>query len=200
MFKQFQENKHEKVKSTTNVIFFLSAGVNILFIIVAPEIFKLLFTKEYYPAVYNIPPVACGAFFCFLYQVFSQVEVFYERTKYIMYVSIVCSILNVILNYILIPSCGYLICGYTTLFSYVCFAGGHFYFLQRIKKEEGIKSLFDNKFIILLGVVMLVCMVLTTLMYSSIVIRYAFVAIMLVVAAFKRKKIFEIIRAIKMEE
>lgn len=60
----------------------------------------------------------------------------YKKTKYIMVASIIGAVLNVILNFALIPVFGYLAAGYTTLFCYLLFALFHGVFMLKIAQEQ----------------------------------------------------------------
>ena len=57
--------------------------VILMLIIFAPELLKIIASKEYGEAVYVIPPVAMSTFFTFMYNIFANVEFFYEEKKFV---------------------------------------------------------------------------------------------------------------------
>lgn len=71
-----------------------------------------------------------------------------------MFVSVLGAILNVFLNYILIPKFGYIAAGYTTLVCYILFAVGHGCLCVSLKKMANIaQPLFSiHKIIVLVQV------------------------------------------------
>ena len=90
---------------TLNVIVAVLTIVAMLF---GPELIKIFATEEYYQAIWIIPPVAMSVFFNSIYSVFVNIEFYYEKTKYVMYVTVVLAGLNIVLNYIGIKYLGML--------------------------------------------------------------------------------------------
>ena len=156
---------------------------------------KLLFTNNYYDAVWSIPPIAASVYFMFLYTIFVNIESYFEQTKYVVYVSVTCGIVNLFLNYICIRCFGYIACGYTTLFSYILFALGHYYFMSKIISKEilGV-NLFDKKFIFMLSVLLVLLSVVFTIFYQWWVIRYSFILTIIFVIFLAKKHFVSLIR------
>lgn len=182
-FQKLKDKSYAIVGSTTNLLLILLGAAILAIILIAPEIMKLLFSDEYYEAVWSIPPVSVSIYFMFLYSSFVAVESYYEKTRYIMYVSLFSGIVNVILNYLLIPIFGYIVCGYTTLFSYILFAILHYVFMKMVcgKIIPGV-SIFSMPIIILISIGVVLLSIVFTLLYPYWIARYIIMAIMLVVA------------------
>ncbi|MCC8137162.1 MAG: oligosaccharide flippase family protein [Clostridiales bacterium] len=181
-------------KDTVRVLLLIACAI-LGFILVAPELMKLLFRSEYYSAVWVIPPIAVSVFFMLLYSVFTDVESYYSRTKYIMYASVVCAAVNILLNYIVIQIWGYIACGYTTLLSYILFAVLHYYFMRKVCRAEAIpEPVFDTKMILALSLGILVLSFAETLLYPLWVVRYAVLVLLCIAALWKRKPIADMIR------
>lgn len=111
------------------------AVANIILIAFAPEAVAIFAPKEYYAAIWVVPPVAMSSIFFLEYDLFSKYEFYYEKTGFIMLASIIGAILNVVLNYIFIPLFGFLAAGYTTLFCYMLYAIGHYLFMKKISND-----------------------------------------------------------------
>ncbi len=197
-YSKLKEKNYSIVGSTTNILLLLIGGAILAVVLVMPEMLKLFFTEDYYEAVWCIPPVSVSVFFMFLYSSFVSVESYYEKTKYIMYVSITCGIINVVLNYLLIPVFGYVVCGYTTLFSYVLFALFHYFCMRYVCKKEipGI-GIFSNITISLISVGVVACSIIITLLYPYWIVRYSLFLFMAFVALWNRKKIIGTLDSIK---
>lgn len=200
-YSKLKEKNYSIIGSTTNVLLLLIGGAILTVVLVMPEVLRLFFTQDYYEAVWCIPPVSVSVFFMFLYSSFVSVESYYEKTKYIMFVSITCGIINVILNYLLIPVFGYIVCGYTTLFSYILFALFHYTCMKVVCKKEipGI-NIFSQTTILLISVGVVVCSILITILYPYWIARYSLFLIMILVAIRYRKKIKGILDSIKQKK
>ncbi len=199
-YSKLKEKNYSIVASTTNIILILIGGAILMVVLIAPELMKLLFTDDYYEAVWCIPPVSVSIFFMFLYSTFVTVETYYEKTKYVMYVSVTCGIINIGLNYLLIPLFGYIVCGYTTLFSYILFALFHYVSMQNVCKKSipGAKIFSVSEIsAISFGVVLL--SIFITLLYPYWIARYAIVCILIIIALICNKRIRAIITSIKVK-
>ena len=150
----------------------------------APEIVKILATEEYYEAIYIMPPIAAGVFFTSFANLYSNIAVYYKRSKYVMYPAIIAAGLNLFLNYIFIRLFGYMAAAYTTLFSYIVLA-----FLQAMWTNRGcrenkndINMIFDNKKMMLLAIITAVITLLTIPLYSNSIVRYIILIIGIIIA------------------
>ena len=196
-YRKMDEKAYSEIKKNTNYLLIGIGAIALGTILVAPELMKILYTKEYYEAVWSIPPVTAGVYFVFLYSVFVNIESYFSKTTYIMYVSIACGILNVILNFLLIGVFGYIVCGYTTMVSYIAFAIGHYYFMKKVCKHEipGVE-VFDVKKIVLISGAVVVAAILITLIYPYWMIRYGILSIMVSVGIIYRKKLIAFSRTV----
>lgn len=81
------------------VFWILTAG----FILLAPEVFKILVPENYWAGISIIPIISVAYFFNFMYTFPSLYEFYHKKTTYIAFISISCALLNIILNFIFIP-------------------------------------------------------------------------------------------------
>ena len=193
-----EEKAIKRVDDTMFALFALVAVVALMFSAVAPELMKVFAAKKYYEAVYVVPPVAISMFFMFAYNSFANVEFFYERTKFTMYISMGGALLNIGLNYIFIKLFGYIAAAYTTLFCYIVFTVSHYIYMSIcVKKLLGIRQVFNSIRLVLLSVVTLVGGVLVIFLYDKPIIRYAVILAACIVAFFMRNKIIALFKSIK---
>lgn len=200
-YRRMDEKDYKIIKGKTNyIIILLSMGV-IAFMMVSPEIISVFFPKEYYDAIYSIPPIISSVFFLFLYNSFIKIETYYENTRYITCVAVGCAVFNILANGIGIKVFGYIACGYTTLFSYILLAGGHYLFMKRISRENNLaEEVYDIKAIcILSGIVLLVC-VGSVFLYPYAYVRYIFLSTIAIVVWVKRHNIINVIKELKGDE
>lgn len=197
-FQKLKEENYEKVGQVTNMLLILLGVLILAIVLIAPEMLKLLFTEDYYEAVWCIPPVSVSIFFMFLYSTFVAVESYYEKTAYIMYVSVACGLVNVGLNYLLIPVLGYIVCGYTTLFSYVLFAFLHYYCMKMVCRKviPGIR-IFSIPTIVAISAIVVGCSLIFTILYLYLFVRCILLFCMMIIAFMYKDRIKEIFTLLK---
>lgn len=194
-FKRLENKDYNSIKNSTSPLLIFVAVIMIAFVFISPEALKILFSKDYYAAVWCIPPVALSVYFMFLYSMFVCIENYYEKTKYVAIVSVVCAVINIILNYLLIGIFGYVVCGYTTAFSYLLFCVGHYIFMKRTCKQSGInETIYNMKSTVIISLMTMSITIATTLLYPYPIIRYAVLSIAVIVCILKRKSLLQYIK------
>ena len=194
-FEKLDNHQYKAVREVTN---YLLAGISILifaFISIAPEVMKFLFSEEYYEAIWSIPPIVLSVYFMFLYTLFVWIENYYEKTAYVGIISVVCAVVNVILNAACIPVFGYIVCGYTTVASYVLLSIGHYYFMRKTCKEKEVfEEIYDVKMVILISGMMLFGAISIAFLYRyHFMIRYGILIALCIIGILNRRKIIQII-------
>jgi len=148
---------------------FLAIGM----MLVAPEVLLILGGNSYYEAIYVMSPVAMGCICQFLYTLFVNVEQFKKKTVGMAIASAIAAIINLGLNWLLIPKVGYLAAAYTTLVGYLCLLAMHMYLVYRL----GLNQAYSYKFIAGVVVFCLCAMIGISLTYSNVVVRYIVILI-----------------------
>lgn len=149
----------------------------------APEILRLLATKEYLEGIYIIPAIAAGVFVHALYDVFSAVSFFHKKSLHIMAATVTAAVVNLVLNYIFISRFGYLAAGYTTLISNLVLVLMHYQNIRKIEKER----IYDGKFTVLIIVLVICGCTACNLVYDRLILRYVLVAALLGLALLRGK-------------
>lgn len=181
--------EYESVRKSSNLIISLY-GVTIVFIsLFSPEIIRIFATNDYMEAVDIVPIIALAVFYIAIANLYSNILLYYKKTNYIMICTIVAAIVNVTLNYVLIPVKGYKAASYTTLISYLIMA-----VLQRkfakmlIKKSVNSYGIYDEKVIILIQLVVIVISFFSVLTSQVPLLRYVII-LGIVIAVFGKKDI-----------
>lgn len=179
------DKKEHNIKQISNMLLEAYAVIAVLLTFFAPEIVKILATKEYYEAIYIMPSIAAGVFFTSYANLYSNIAVYYKESKYVMYPAIVAAILNLVLNYVFIKMFGYMAAAYTTLFSYIILAILQVIWSAKVCKGNNneINNIYDNKRMLLLAIVTTVVSLMAIPLYSNTFVRYLFIAIGIVVAS-----------------
>ena len=197
-YQMLEQKNYKKIRDVTHGLLFGFSVVIMMYILVAPELVKLLFDDRYYEAIWCIPPVSSSIFFVFLYTIFVNIESYFEKTKYIMYVSVTCGVINIVLNYICIGIFGYIACGYTTLASYVLFSLGHYYFMKKILRENDVEeNIVDPQMILFIGIAVIGLTIVFALLYDRVLIRYSVLAALAAAAFIMRNRIIALFKTMR---
>lgn len=140
-FYELLEKKEEKsLKVLGYKVMGIAAAVSAMLIAAGPMMLRILGTEEYMEARFVIYPVVAATLMQFFYQIFSVVEIYQKKTRYMAIGSVLAAVTNVLLNLWLIPIYGYVIAAYTTLFSYFLLMVFHFFIARKAyaKKIFGI--------------------------------------------------------------
>lgn len=179
LFNNIDSPENKKNIQKSSILLLLSySGIAILMTYLAPEIIKILATDEYYESIYIMPPIAMGVSLTAISNMYSNVLVYYKKTKIIMYASCTAAISNIMLNMLFIPTFGYQAAAYTTLVSYVILvivegvAGTRTY--KKVTGES--EMIYSNKFITSMTIIMMVLNLAGLFVYSSTLIRLLLVA------------------------
>lgn len=166
MYQSMKNRDYAPFRKVASLLVLLVGACCVLVMTAGPELIAIIGSQEYQDAMWVIPPVAGSTFFMFLYPIFSNVEFYQDKTKYIALASCLGAALNVALNYWLIPVFGYYAAGYTTLFCYIVYAFAHWFFARGLCKKAGIGSaMFDMRLILTVSGTVIAALMLLPLLY-----------------------------------
>ena len=186
------DNKEDARDRLNKIIFpvmLIYGIIAILMAFVSPEIVRVIATKEYYEAIYMMPPVAAGIYFTSLNSIMGNVLLYNKKTKHIMFATIIAAALNVVLNFVFISIFGYMAAAYTTLFCNVVLAVAQYIMAKRVHGELP----FDSKNIWLLSVAVSIIVLSCNVFYRYTIIRYFIILILCIVLLIKRKTLIGIL-------
>ncbi len=198
MFDKMKKDDTSEVPSVINLTLLLMGALNLLLIALAPEAITLIAPKQYTEAIWVIPPLAASMFVMYFYQHFVNIEFYFEDSKMTAAASIGAAVLNLALNFLLIPRFGYLAAGYTTLFSYLFFALAHYIFMRRLcKKRNYTARLVDIRTMMIILIAFMVLAAVMMVGYRIPVIRYLLLLVLLLVCVVKRKQLAVLLQKFK---
>lgn len=194
LYKQMKDGNVKKVPqiilATTGIV----AILNLILIALAPEMIWIAAPSKYKESVWIIPPLAASVFVMYFYQHFINIEFYFEESGLTAIASCGAAVLNVALNYWLIPRYGYFAAGYTTLISYLVFAVFHYVFMRKVcKKNHYEEKLIDMKGMVLIAVAFFALAAVLMVGYKYPIIRYTMVLIIGIVGIIKRNLIMDMI-------
>ena len=143
---------------------------------------------EYQDAKYVIPPVASSVLFIFLYNIFANIEFYFEKRKFVLYGSILSAGLNVLLNFIFIPLFGYFAAAYTTLICYILYCAMHAIFSKLICKNNSIpENIFPWRALFLISVMVILLGIIMGVLYKYIILRYTAIVLIFILSVIMLK-------------
>lgn len=185
------EKKEHNIKKIANMLMATYAAIAVLLTYFAPEIVRILATEEYYEAIYIMPPIAAGVFFTSYSHLYSNIAVYYKKTKYVMYPAIVAACINLVLNFVCIKLFGYMAAAYTTLVSYIVLAVLQAFWSKKVcdENQNPIGGIFDNKMMLILAIVTIIASLIAIPLYSNTILRYIVIVAGAVFVCFLAKEI-----------
>ena len=139
-YTKIKKGKQMENKKISFIISMIMALLLIFIIWLAPEIVLIMAGKSYMEAILVVAPVSMSLLWLFYSQLSINIEFYYEEKKHLVFASILSAVVNIILNYLLIPVIGFWVAGYTTLLSYILFAICNYVAMKSILKKRNIKE------------------------------------------------------------
>ena len=189
----YKKIKAQQIKDIANIAYpslVLIAIVNIILIAFAPEAVRIFAPSEYYDAIWIISPIAMSVFFMFAYDLFAKFEFYFEKTKLIATATVIGATLNIVLNYIFIKIFGYYAAGYTTLLCYMLYSLFHFIAMRKVCKDKcNNVQPYQTKVLLKIAITFLCLGFIFLILYKSMIVRYLFIFILLMVLFVYRNNI-----------
>lgn len=194
LYNKIEQNNIKKINKLTTRIVLLISILLISFMLLAPEILNIIAGDNYKEAILIIPPVVGSLFFLFLAQISGNIMFYYEDNYSLIKSSIIGAIVNIILNYFLLKEYGYIVAGYTTLFSYIIFWLMNEYYMKHNERYFVKKDLFNYKFLYIISILFCLTIGLITFLINYTYIRYILIFILIIVLIKFKTKIINIFK------
>ena len=160
-----------------NLVLGFLIGIGLFVSLLGPEIVLIMGGDSYFEARYVVPPVAASVVFMFLYNAYGNVEFFFEKRLFTAIASTSAALLNIVLNFWLIPLFGYIAAAFTTLVCYIVFSFSHFVAYRFICKKKGINYVYNDKMIWIMCAISICFVFLTYALYINNIVRYIFIGL-----------------------
>lgn len=186
-FESLNEKNYQKIKGLTLALVIVYGVICFSVTLIAPEILMILAPDNYAKGVYVVPPVACASFLSALYNVYGNIEFYHKRSFNIAIATIVATLVNIVLNFILIPKFTYTGAAYTTFASYVVLILMHYMGYRRAQKER----VYNDKMLLLVALVTTTLCIASSLLYVNATVRYVIIGVILVAVLLGHRPIIE---------
>lgn len=200
MYKKLKADRSEDIAPVAAQLCLLIGAATLAMTMFAPDVVAILATAEYQEAIWIIPPVSASVFFIFVYMMFTNLEMYHGENKGISLISIVCTLVNIVLNGFFIPRAGYLAAGWTTLASYMLMAGLHGLLMKRTCRRHGITgSIFPGKLLAWTCGIVFAMTFVSMGLYTLGWVRYGVIALEGIAIFIFRNQLFSLLKQIKKE-
>lgn len=192
-FNKVKENDIVTIKKASNKILGIISGGTIFLAIFSPEIIIIVGGEKYSDAVKLMPPIILSCYFQYIYTLYVNIEFYLKKTAVISIATIICAIINFIMNYTLLPIFGYIVAAYTTLISNLLLLMIHVCIVSKVKMSH----MLNNKFIFICSICTLVGLLLISLTYLNVYIHYISIIIGWIFLIYNKKYILKLLTYIK---
>ncbi|MDN0063292.1 lipopolysaccharide biosynthesis protein [Collinsella ihumii] len=197
IFEKLKLGMWHKIRAVASPLIIAYAVLCLFLMLLAPEITNVMAGSAYTEAVYLIPPISSGIFFTSLYNLYSNLLLYKEKTIYVMLATISAAVFNIIANIILLPLFGYIAAAYSTLASCCLLALMQYLFTTKL----GISKVLDNRLNLGLSVTLIVSSIIINITYKNIpIIRYSIILILIIGVFINKKRIIGAFQIAKSKE
>lgn len=197
MYRKIKENEFQENRKISLIIAAIMAVLLLGVIALAPEIILIMAGSQYTNAVWVVPPVSMSLLLLFYSQLFINVEFYFEEKYRLVGASILAAVVNIVLNFFGIKMYGFVAAGYTTLISYVLFAGCNYLAMRKVCKEKGINvNLYDYKALIMLLIAFAVVGFVFTAMYPFRLVRLGIITAAVLIILIYNEKILVLMKSV----
>lgn len=191
-----KDKRHKAIRKNANAIIIILAISTYLIMIIAPEALKIISTKQYYDAMYVIPPLTVSVFITFAFSLMANIEFYYEKTKKVMIASLICACVNILLNAMFLPFFGYKAAAYTTLLSYFLLMTLHYINSNKICKDLNYRFIYNFRLIFSVSIILSFASLFFALLYNFILVRYFILLLSMIIIIYKRRTLITLIMQI----
>lgn len=195
LYQKIREKEYYSMPKVVYPSLLLIACANLLLIAVAPEMVAVFAPKEYYEAIYVIPPIAMSVYVNYLYLCFAPFEFYFERRIWTTIGTMTSAAANILLNVVFIRLCGYYAAGYTTLICYLINSAMHYYFMRKVCRTylDDIRP-YNPKILFLISGVFMAVGFAYIPTYQNRLVRYLLTLLLLVLMFLQRKRIVPVVK------
>ena len=177
-YEKLQSKCYDEVVKYNNYMVILFSFATIVFMFISPEVIRIMTNVSYWDSIYALSPLLVSVLFNFFYLIPVNFEYYNKDTKYIAYSTVLTTIINIFLNYILIKGTGYIGAAYATCISKLILLLMHW---RKAWKIENIR-LMGIKEIFLCSMISVISCILVSVLNMHLWIRYMILFIIFIIA------------------
>ena len=202
LYRALKTQRAKEIHRVVILLLLLCAFPAFVLVLIAPEAIAILGGTNYVDSIWVVPPLVFGVFLTFIYSIFADIELYYEKTKYVLISSLVGTVSNIMLNLVFIPKYGFYAAGYTTVAGFFLMTLIHYFFLSKTCNANQIQILemIPLPMICFITVGLAILSGLAMLLYPFAVVRYFLMVLATVIIVLQKNRLVEIYKRLKNEE
>lgn len=198
IYHKMKGKEYRTIYNLSGIISFVIASVTLIPAFFARELMAVMGTPEYAEATSLIPAMTSCVLMTFGYTLFSNVELYFEKTKFIAVGTFGTALLNIILNAVFIPMIGYEAAAYTTLFCYSALFVFHYLAMRRVCAEKRVKSpIYNTKLLTRICVATVTAALILGRLQELLLIRLMLFTAMCLIGVVFRKRIISVMHKVR---
>lgn len=138
-YSNLDQQNYDELKRNNRKLVGMFGFLCIIFSLLSPEMVMVLAPDNYSTSIYSLVPLNISVFVNFMYMFSVNQEYYFKKTKFIAIGTIISAIIDIGLNYLLIPRFGSYIAAYTTLISKLVLFILHWFICRKVDKNRVIE-------------------------------------------------------------
>ena len=191
-FDKIEKKQYSSIDKLSKKLIASYAIVLLFVILLAPEILMILAPSDYRGGIYCVPPLTFAVYTQAIYNLFANIEFYNKRTKGIAIATVLATIINLTLNYLLIPKYGYTGASYATMIADIALIFFHY----ANYKKTPTNNIYDAKYIFLISTCFLILSLLIIPLYTTSLVRYILIFSIILLVLLFRKVIIKTIKTV----
>ncbi len=189
-YQRLKDKNYKELEKTATVVLSIVAIMLMIIMLFGKEIIYIFGGNKYKESYLVIMPICIGIYFNYIFQLFARVQEYYERKVTVVIPSILCAVLNLILNYFGIKLFGYQAAAYTTFICYMIFCFVHYLFYVKVcRTEQNGEQIYNVKEIGLLSLVVIISGIVAQVLnvFGLLWAKIVFVLVTIIICMMKKK-------------
>lgn len=184
-FNKLEDRDTKLIGKVSDSIIMLMATCALGLCLIAPEVLRIIGGKQYTSSSTIMPSIMLACVINCIATFYINAEYYTKKTIMISAITVLAAVINLGMNYICIPQFGYQAAAYTTLFSSLIAMIMHMLYT----KSQEMSFMFHCKRHLLFTALLVVLCEGTRLLYASIAIRYAFLAVYIIIVLYLKRSL-----------
>ena len=186
-FDSLKDKIYEEIEDKAKWYIIIFTVITGMFLLGSPEVIKILSPKEYWEGIKLLPLIILGYYFVFLYTFGVNYEFFKKKTSFIAAGTIVAALINIGVNFILIPKIGVSGAAISTLVAYFILFVMHEFIVRIIMKHKD----FPFYYYIYSLILVVITTSITYLLLDRLIVRWLIIILSFMLISIIAIKIFK---------
>ncbi len=166
-FRKMEKKEYKDVTYYQKIIIFGMCALSVLMLSISPEVTVLFGGAAYKEGQQFVNWIILATFINFLYTIYYNIEYYHKKVVWITTGTIISTAINIVLNFIFLPICGYQFGAVSTIAAYVFLLLMH----MLITRKTIPQRLLKDRFVIFILIAMLCVTSVMQFMIGSFVVR-----------------------------